>query len=236
MKNEDIIKKINEFSNFLTKNIEPSISELETITSDLNRSHLQRLVYTNLVDRFDSLIDILLVEFASTNSDFQKKVIKTITDESVSKAYLFNVLLSDNTKNKIMEDLESIVRNDFLKKRHADKLRTLLYDCIGFESREIDKPRVNADGRIHTSYTQSTPVKKKIPSTIIGYSDWLYIRRNTLVHNFGELALSEKDYTYIQTKYKTTPSRNVGIKLESITSVKTFYTYLLREMMSKIQN
>lgn len=235
MNTKNIINTINEFLNFLTKNIEPSITELESITSDKNRSHLQRLVYTNLVDRFDSLIDILLIEFASVNSEFQKKIISTIKDESVSKAYLFNVLLSENVKEKIEEDLENIVRNDFLRKRHADKLRTLLFDCMNFSSNEIDKPRVNADGRIHITYTQSTSAKKKIPATIIGYSDWVYIRRNTLVHNFGKLALSEKDFAYIQNKYNTTPSKNVGIKIESITSVKKFYSYLLKEIKTKLE-
>jgi len=236
MANESIKKTINEFSDFITKNIEPSIKELESITSNQNRSHLQRLVYTNLVDRFDSLIDILLIEFASTNSDFQRKVISSIKDESVSKSYLFNILLSDDLKEKIKEELENIVKNDFLKKRHSEKLRTLLFDCFCFEGNEIDKPRVNADGRIHTTYTQSTSAKKKIPATIIGYADWVYIRRNTLVHNFGKLALIEKDFTYIQSKYKVTPSKAVGIKLESITSVKKFYTYLLKEIMNKIEN
>lgn len=234
MKNKGIPILINDFNKFIDTNIEPSIRELQNITSNTNRSHLQRLVYTNLVDRFDSLIDLLLIECASEKSAFNDKIMSSMKDTPIDKRYLFSILLSNDIAEVVKEELEGIVKNGFLRKRHSLKLRTLLFDCFDFASNEIDKPRVNADGRIHSTYKQSTAAKKKIPATIIGYADWVYSRRNTLVHNFGKLNLNQHDFDYIKSNFGTTPSKSVGIKIESITSLKKFYKYLMSEITDKL--
>lgn len=56
-----ITNSIKEFSRYLHKDIEAAYSELEKI-DDRSRIHLQKLVYTNLVDRFDSMIDNFLLD------------------------------------------------------------------------------------------------------------------------------------------------------------------------------
>ena len=53
---------LNEFKNFLEKELLPATSELEKIKGETSRKHLQKLVFTNLVDRFDYCVDKTLLE------------------------------------------------------------------------------------------------------------------------------------------------------------------------------
>ena len=45
---------------FCGNDISAAIKELEGITTEESRKHLQKLVYINLIDRFDILIDRLI--------------------------------------------------------------------------------------------------------------------------------------------------------------------------------
>jgi hypothetical protein len=53
--------KIDEYQKYVEKEILPATKDLESL-DDKNRKHVQKLVYTNLVDRFDSLVDGALLD------------------------------------------------------------------------------------------------------------------------------------------------------------------------------
>jgi len=48
------ISAINDFRNFVEKKVEPGARDLENL-DEKNRVHVQKLVFTNLVDRFDTM-------------------------------------------------------------------------------------------------------------------------------------------------------------------------------------
>ncbi len=47
------------------------------------------------------------------------------------------------------------------------------------------------------------------------------------------MQLVEHDRNYISKKFNVTPRKGVGVKLESVTSIKQFYLYLLDEIKLK---
>ena len=51
-----IYKPIDDFVAFLDREVNSAVTEL-TKVAEASRKHLQKLVYTNVVDRFDSTID-----------------------------------------------------------------------------------------------------------------------------------------------------------------------------------
>lgn len=56
-------EKIFEFESFLEKEVASATKELEPLPEQ-SRKHLQKLVYTNLIDRFDSMIDHVFLDNA----------------------------------------------------------------------------------------------------------------------------------------------------------------------------
>ncbi len=189
-------EKIKKFQKFSTQDVSAAIGELRKIKMESNRKHLQRLVYANLVDRFDILTDQLLMEFALQNkSFFHVKVLGKVTDIPISKKDFFSVMVSDNPKEIIEDQIKNIVRNEYLRLRHSVKLRLLLQDGFGVMKNDLNKSRVNAnDGRIQTTFKRRSPTT---PSTIIGYSDYLYSKRSGIVHGTGTL-ISQNDTNYLK--------------------------------------
>ena len=53
--------KIRDFRKFLNKELVPGVDDLEKLEAK-NRKHIQKLVYTNAVDRFDHLVDTLILD------------------------------------------------------------------------------------------------------------------------------------------------------------------------------
>jgi hypothetical protein len=58
-------KILDEFSEFLADELSPATSEISKI-ADAQRIHIQKLVFTNLVDRFDYTLDKLLLALVTT--------------------------------------------------------------------------------------------------------------------------------------------------------------------------
>jgi len=50
------VERLTEFLRYMEKEILPATVDIENL-ADANRKHVQKLVYTNLVDRFDSMLD-----------------------------------------------------------------------------------------------------------------------------------------------------------------------------------
>ena len=56
-----ITTSLKSFESFLKKEIQPAISELDQL-NDNSRKHIQKLIYTNLVDRFDVMVDKIILD------------------------------------------------------------------------------------------------------------------------------------------------------------------------------
>jgi hypothetical protein len=224
---KEIIELTKKFEKFTTIEISSAVKELNSITKESNRKHLQRLVYTNLVNRFDVLVDNLLLIYSTKGDDFKDTVLNKVKDTNITAKDFYEILSAEEPKNIVKEKIEDLVRLNFLRERHSKKLRTLLHVCLKIESSDLDRPRVNAnDGRIHDKYTLR---HKQIPSSIIGYADYLYAKRNVLVHSDGtSLAILPSDALYLKKNFNVTPVKFVGIKLSSIESAITFYSYICR--------
>jgi len=172
--------KLNAFQDFIDKEILPAAAELDRL-ADRSRRHLQKLTYTNLVDRFDSTIDGVLLD--NCREDLLVREASKGLTQQVTEADLIKLLLdSANVQAAIETKVKNALSSSVLRERHSKKLRTLLElfhrgeDCW-------NKPRVNiATGEI---FQQMTPQRRKIPYSICGYADWLYARRNSLVHGGG---------------------------------------------------
>lgn len=217
---------IKDFKKFLKSEIASAVDELGKISKEENRKHLQRLVYSNLINRFDVLIDNLLLSYSTLNNiGFNELVLSKIKDTPMLSKDFYEILLADDIKDATNKKVEDIVRINFLRERHSKKLRILLENCLQAESKDLDRPRVNAnDGRIHTSYT---PRANNVPPSIIGYADYLYSRRNSLVHG-NSMAILPSDALFIEKTFRVKPAKVVGIKLSSIESATTFYSYLCK--------
>ncbi|HCC06371.1 TPA: hypothetical protein DEP94_03380 [Candidatus Nomurabacteria bacterium] len=222
---KEIIELIKKFRKFSEKEIDSAVKELGNIKEEKNRKHLQRLVYTNLVNRFDVLLDNLLLIYGTKDSgDFKNVVLEKVKDTNITLKDFYQILLSEDSKVVATEKVEDLIRLNFLRERHSKKLRTLLEVCLQVESSELNRPRVNAnDGRIHTSYT---PRGNNVPPSIIGYADYLYSKRNGLVHGDGALVVLSSDAKYLEKIFKTKSAKFIGIKLSSIESASQFYTHL----------
>src|SRR3989344_2615805 len=88
---KNLLKK---FKAFINTEIDSAILELGKIKTESNRRHLQRLVYVNLVNRFDSLLDSLLLDFSVVESEFKTKVLNEIKEEPVFLKDIYEILLS----------------------------------------------------------------------------------------------------------------------------------------------
>ena len=224
---KEVIDLIKKFEKFSTTEIETAVIELKNIKIEANRKHLQRLVYTNLVNRFDVLLDNLLLILAGSSSEFKDSVLNKVKDITINAKEFYEILSSENPKEDVKIKIEELVRINFLRERHSKKLRTLLETCLQVESQELNRPRVNAnDGRIHHSYK---PRGNKVPSSVIGYADYLYAKRNGLVHGDGsKIAILPADAAYLKKNFNANPTLFIGIKLASIQSAVNFYSYVLR--------
>lgn len=55
------ISRITEFTKFLSKELEPAVKDVEGLDA-ANRKPVQKLIYTNLVDGFDHLVDNIILD------------------------------------------------------------------------------------------------------------------------------------------------------------------------------
>ena len=215
------LTRVNEFTKFIENELIPGVDELEAL-SDRNRKHIQKLVYTNLVDRFDYMVDKLLLD----NCQEEALVSKAFSgnDQPVTESDLITLLMnSDNLQSALNARLQDKLRLSVLRQRHSRKLSTflnLLNDVGEFEK----KPRVNpSKGEINDGFKVQN---KKLPHSICGYADWLYSRRNAIVHGAGGAKFLNNDKVQIKKLYKTEVTNTFKISLSSIRTAATFYQQL----------
>ena len=211
-------EKINEFLKFISKDLNPGLNDLERLDRP-NRVHIQKLVFTNLTDRFDHLIDKLILD----NCREEKLLSKILDDKDapVRESDFFRILLETNDLQKALTlRLQDKLRASILRERHSLKLSTLLDLCDG-TGNVFNKPRVNiSTGDIHDKFTVQN---KNIPHSICGYADWLYSRRNAIVHGASSSKYLENDCKMIKKKFKVDLPKTFRISLASIRNAVTFY-------------
>src|SRR2546428_635295 len=113
--------KIKAFQKFVESEILPATAELKKL-DDAQRRHLQKLVYTNLVDRFDSMVDGTILENCREESLIEKAS-KDLT-QPITEADLLKLLLhSGNLQDALETKLKNGLRNTVLRERHSKKLK-----------------------------------------------------------------------------------------------------------------
>ena len=114
---------IKNFKKFVEKEIDPAIQDLENL-EERNRVHVQKLVYTNIVDRFDTMIDVSILDNCREEG-FSELSMKDMTG-TVTESDLIKILLQgENLQGALEIKLKNGLRNTVLRQRHSLKLNTL---------------------------------------------------------------------------------------------------------------
>jgi len=131
---------LKEFGDFVAGEIEPAITEIGGLAEN-SRKHLQKLVYTNLVDRFDSMIDRLILD--NCRNDGLIEAAETDMKNQVTEAELIRLLMeSANLESAIDTRFKASIRNTILRLRHSRKLLKL-FQIFQPEQQSEKYPRVN---------------------------------------------------------------------------------------------
>ena len=215
------LRSIKEFELFLKKVVEPSIKDAEKL-DDGSRKHIQKLLFTNIVDRFDSTLDSLFLDNCR-HPDLQEVALKG-ADEPITNGQLFKLLIDAGSIEKTIEEqLRSGIRQNVLRDNHSQKLRTFLRLCVPETNAHVDKPRVRLEGDIVDSVKPQKGAK--MPPSIVGYADWLYSRRNSVVHGSGTSAFLEADKARLKKVFKVSVTHS-KISLSSCKTALAFYRSL----------
>lgn len=225
---------IDKFEKFIKSEIESAIDELSKIKTESNRKHLQRLVYVNLINRFDHLIDSLLLRFTLVDSGFKRKVLNEVKEEPVYLKEVYDILLSADPRVSVEKRVQDIARLKFLNKRHSIKLRQLLLHCLGWKETDLDRPRVfTNNGSLFK--TVSRAKGRKIPDSVVGYADWLYSRRNSFVHS-DKLEITANDTDYIKKQFNIGVAKRISLSISSIKSASRYYSELCSALKDNLND
>jgi hypothetical protein len=94
---------IEKFQDFNKTDIESAINELKKITIERNRVHLQKLVYSDLVNRFDVLVDSLIMEFSKSKGIFNESVLEGMRETPVFRKDLYEIFLVEDPKKIVIQ-------------------------------------------------------------------------------------------------------------------------------------
>lgn len=220
---------IEDFKKYVETQITPSVSEIRGL-NDSSRKHVQRLVYTNLVDRFDVMVDVAIL--ANCRSEFVIESISPSLTDTVNEHYLLKLLMdTNNVQDAIDERLKTAIRNTILRKRHSQKLQFLLKLLDKLEYSKL-KPQVQpGNGNIVLSANIS---KVNIPHSVCGYADWLYSRRNAIVHGASASPrYLANDIKKLKELYKYDCPQKINLKFGAIEQTVRFYTCLVNILLGE---
>lgn len=217
------------FEAFLKKEIIPATSDIEKL-DDKNRKHIQKLVFTNLVDRFDTMVDQCILANCREPA-FAEAALKNATG-SVTEAELVTLLLhSENLQDALTTRLQDGLRSSVLRNRHSYKLQQLVKVMAPNSGADVPSPRVNiSTGNIVESFKIQD---KKVPHSVVGYADWLYSRRNSVVHGAGTNRYLENDRKQIKKNWKVELRQTFRILVGSIRTSTNFYSDLTTILQSE---
>ena len=83
-----------DFLAYVESQIQPSIDDIKGL-ADNSRKHVQKLIYTNLVDRFDVMVDRSILE--NCRSEFVMEAISPSLTDTVRESYLLQLLMDADT-------------------------------------------------------------------------------------------------------------------------------------------
>jgi len=222
-------RQINDFLAFVDGDIASAVAELK-IVAEPSRKHLQKLVYTNVVNRFDSTVDHLFLDNSLEEPMLSEMLEKLDDPLSEGKVLRLISMSEEDVSGYIRGRAQNVLRNGILRERHSKKLRKLFE--VFSPSENCDQPRVNpSTGSITGKFKLQI---KTIPCSIPGYADWLYCRRNALVHGGRNAKMLSNDITQVQKLYGCKLAANVRIKIGSIRNAVRFYREALA--MLKAEN
>jgi hypothetical protein len=209
---------VKDFQRFVKKEVLLAIADLGKL-SEAQRIHVQKLVYTNLVDRFDTLVDTTIL-YNCREDVLVDEASKDLTG-SITEADLVRLLMHSATLQAALDTkLQGALRNSALRQRHSKKLETL-FRVFAPDLKATGKPRVNpATGEI---LDEIRPANNRQPLSICGYADWLYSRRNAVVHGGGESKYLENDKAQLKKLFNCQVPATFKIKLSSVQNAATFY-------------
>ena len=218
---------INEFEKFLKQEVKEATDELEGLAEG-SRKHLQKLVYTNLVDRFDYMIDKTFIS-NSMHDNLLDDALKKL-DSPVTESVVLKLLMNGDNIHQVVElRVQNVLRNGVLRNRHSLKLEKL-FQVFGEDSNFKNKRRVNiSTGKILAKFT---PPNNKVPTSICGYADWLYSRRNAVVHGGGNSHISQIDLDQLKKIYNADVVKTTRLKLGAITIASAFYQDVVKLLKS----
>ncbi|MBI5870864.1 MAG: hypothetical protein HZB44_07930 [Actinobacteria bacterium] len=211
-------RQIKEFRAFLKKELIPAADDLEKL-ADTQRMHIQKLMFTNLVDRFDSMVDAMLLD--NCREEFLvSEAFKGLTQPITESTLLELLMKGDDLQAALDTKLKDSLRFSVLRLRHSRKLAKLF--SISEEVADFDKkPRVNpSNGDIVDKFKIQV---KTIPHSICGYADWLYSKRNAIVHGAGTAKFLENDKKQIKKFYGVTTTKTFRVPLSAIRTGANFY-------------
>lgn len=217
------LSAIDDLQKFLKKEITPAVSDIEKL-EDASRKHIQKLVYTNMVDRFDTMVDYCILANCR-EENLAEEALKNSTSP-VTEAELIRLLMrGEKLQDALVERLQDGLRNSVLRQRHSRKLQSLIRTVAPASGADNPVPRVNSNtGSIVEKFK---PQRKDIPHSIVGYADWLYSRRNSIVHGAGTNKFLENDKTQIKRLWKCDLSSTFKISVGSIRVALAFYNDLI---------
>jgi len=216
-----------DFQAYLKQEILPAVKELGKIKDEKSRKHLQKLAYTNIVNRFDVMIDGVLID--NCRSPFLVEKATASLTSPVSEAALIKLLLKGNdVEEALTAKLADSLRLSTLRERHSKKLQAL-FDLFEIGDKTWNHPRVNiSTGRI---MEQMKPTNKNIPYSVCGYADWLYSRRNALVHGAGKLSFLRNDRDQLKKLFKCEASKGFIIKISAVNNAAVFYENVAQQLI-----
>jgi hypothetical protein len=221
--------RITEFKKYIDTQITPSITEIRGL-NETSRKHVQKLVYTNLVDRFDVMVDTAIL--TNCRSEFVVEAISSSLTETVNEQYLLKLLMdTDNVQEAIDERLRSTIRNTILRKRHSQKLLFLLKLFDKLEYSKLNPQVQVGSGNV---VLKATKTKVNIPHSVCGYADWLYSRRNSIVHGASASPkYLENDIKKLKEIYKYDCPKTINLKFGAIEQTVRFYTCIVKILLDE---
>jgi len=211
------IQALSGFKEYVNKQILPASSDVSNL-DERSRKHVQKLIYASLVDQFDSMVDAMILE--NCRSEHLVERATAGMTQQITEADLLKLLMqSGNIQDAVDEKLRMALRNSVLRVRHSKKLAALLR-ALEVTLDYQNKPKVN----VNTGHVieKMKPFRKTIPHSICGYADWLYSRRNAVVHSTGTSFL-ENDRVQLKKLYNCEPAKKLVVKLSSVRMAAIFY-------------
>jgi hypothetical protein len=187
---------------------------------------IQKLVYTNLVDRFDTTVDSTILDNCREES-LVDEASRDLTGNIIESDLVRLLLNAETLQEALTTKLKGAIRNTVLRQRHSFKLRTL-FKVVKPDLNAWSPPRVNpATGEI---MEQIKPQGNQ-PLSICGYADWLYSRRNSIVHGGGTNKFTDLDKAQLKKLFNCTPAGTIKIKLSSVENAAHFYLDVMDELV-----